>query len=160
MAPDWCKGNVASGLASGEGLIWNVRDPIKRKEPIREAGKKTGKIIDYQEVIADEGIDDKRLLVMESEFASVLQVCSRDRNTLSAVMRQAWDTGYLRTMTKNSPARATDAHISIVGHVTRDELRRLRRPPIWRTGWRTGFRGCVCDGARRCPRAAIYATKS
>ena len=27
-------------------------------------------------------------------------------------------------MTKNSPAKATGAHISIVGHVTRDELRR------------------------------------
>ena len=125
VAPDWCNGNIAGGLSSGEGLIWGVRDPIKRKEPIREGGKKTGKIIDYQEVIADEGVDDKRLLVMESEFASVLQVCAREKNTLSAIMRQAWDTGRLRTMTKNSPACATDAHISIVGHITRDELRRL-----------------------------------
>jgi hypothetical protein len=28
-------------------------------------------------------------------------------------------------ITKNSPGRATDAHISIIGHITRDELRRL-----------------------------------
>ena len=28
-------------------------------------------------------------------------------------------------MTKNSPARATEAHISIIGHITRQELRRL-----------------------------------
>jgi hypothetical protein len=35
-----------------------------------------------------------------------------------------WDTGSLRTLTKNSPAKATDAHGSIIGHITRDELRR------------------------------------
>lgn len=125
VALDWCKGNIASGLSSGEGLIWGVRDPIKRMEPIREGNKRTGKILEYQEIIADEGIDDKRLLILESEFASVLQVCSREKNTLSAIIRQAWDTGNLRTMTKNSPACATDSHVSIVGHVTRDELRRL-----------------------------------
>ena len=49
---------------------------------------------------------------------------ARDGNTLSVSIRQAWDTGDLRTMTKNSPARATDAHVSIVGHITRDELLR------------------------------------
>jgi hypothetical protein len=37
-------------------------------------------------------------------------------------VRQAWDTGRLRVLTKNSPARATGAHISIIGHVTKDEL--------------------------------------
>lgn len=68
---------------------------------------------------------DKRLLVLESEFGSVLKVILRERNTLSAILRQAWDSGTLRTMTKNSPAKATGTHISIVGHITRDELRRL-----------------------------------
>ena len=32
---------------------------------------------------------------------------------------------HLQTLTKNSPAKATGAHISIIGHITRDELRRL-----------------------------------
>src|SRR3990172_6707967 len=35
---------------------------------------------------------------------------------------QAWENGHLRTLTKNSPSKATGAHISIVGHITRDEL--------------------------------------
>jgi hypothetical protein len=65
------------------------------------------------------------LLVLESEFASVLKVIAREKNTLSAVIRQAWDRGNLEILTKNSPAKATGAHISIVGHITRDELRRL-----------------------------------
>lgn len=40
------------------------------------------------------------------------------------VIRQAWDSGNLRILTKNSPAKATEAHISIVGHITIEELRR------------------------------------
>src|SRR5256885_3001615 len=48
----------------------------------------------------------------------------RDGNILSAVIRQAWDDGMLRALAKNSPAKATGAHIALVGHITRDELRR------------------------------------
>jgi hypothetical protein len=121
--PEWAKQSLKQGLSSGEGLTWAVRDPITKLEPIREKG--TNKITgDYQDVKIDAGISDKRLLVIETEFASPLQVMAREGNTLSVVMRQAWDTGNLNTMTKNSPATATGAHVSIVGHITRDELRR------------------------------------
>jgi len=120
--PDWAQHSLQGGLSSGEGLIWAVRDPITRYEAIREKGNKaTG---DYQDVTTDPGVSDKRLLVFESEYASPLQVMAREGNTLSVVMRQAWDSGDLRTLTKNSPATATGAHVSIVGHITRDELRR------------------------------------
>ncbi len=115
---NWVDGHIFSGLSSGEGLIWAVRDEIKRKEPIKKGGKVTG----YQEVVADEGVRDKRLLVLETEFSSVLKVAGRDGNTLSAVVRQSWDTGRLRILTKNSPANATGAHISILGHITKEEL--------------------------------------
>jgi len=72
----------------------------------------------------DEGVTDKRLLALEPEIASVLRVTIRDGNTVSATIRQAWDTGNLQTLTKNSPAHSTAAHISIVGHITKNELRR------------------------------------
>ncbi len=120
----WGQDRIMSGLSSGEGLIWQVRDPINRREPIREGGKKTGRVIDYQDVEVDPGEPDKRLLVVEAEFASALKVASREGNTLSPTIRQTWDVGALRILNKNSPARATGAHISIIGHVTRDELRR------------------------------------
>ena len=71
---------------------------------------------------------DKRLMVIEPEFAGVLAVVERHGNTLSPLMRKAWDGGILSTMTRNAPLRATGAHISIVGHITVDELRaRLTR---------------------------------
>jgi hypothetical protein len=52
-------------------------------------------------------------------------VATREGNTLSAIIRTAWDVGKLSTLTKNSPMKATDSHISIVGHVTKTELVRL-----------------------------------
>ena len=117
--PAWAENRVLSGLSSGEGLIWAVRDEIEKQEPIRDKSKT---ITGYQTVIADKGIDDKRLLVIEPEFASVLRVAGRDGSTLSAVYRQAWDSGLLRVLNKNSPVKSTGAHISIIGHITRDEL--------------------------------------
>lgn len=116
----WTAHCMRSGLSSGEGLIWAVRDPIEKQEPVKEKGR----VKEYQTVMVDEGVADKRLLVTESEFAQTLKVAAREGNTLSAVIRQAWDTGNLRTLTKNSPACATEAHISIIGHITRDELTR------------------------------------
>lgn len=99
---DW---RTTPGLASGEGLIWQVRDATADGQ-------------------TDSGISDKRLLVVEPEFAKVLRVVERDGSTLSAVLREAWDSGNLSTLTKNSPAVATGAHISVIGHITAEELRR------------------------------------
>src|SRR5215217_770861 len=75
-------------------------------------------------VTVDEGAKDKRLFVVEGEFAAVLKVMSRQGNTLSPVVRQAWDGGRLQILTKNSPIKATRTHVSIVGHVTKAELLR------------------------------------
>lgn len=79
-------------------------------------------MVEYQEVEIDPGVDDKRLLVIEPELASALKVMTRQGNTLSPLIRRAWDSGDLTSLTKNSPARATGAHISILGHITRTEL--------------------------------------
>jgi hypothetical protein len=73
--------------------------------------------------MVDEGIEDKRLMVIEPEFASTLRVMARQGNTLSPVIRDTWDRGDLRTLVKHSPAKASGTLISIVGHITVDELR-------------------------------------
>jgi hypothetical protein len=116
---EWATKRVQTGLSSGEGLIWGVRDPIMKRERIKEQGE-----VRYEEVEADPGECDKRLLIVEPEFANVLKQTERQGNTLSAVLRQAWEGGDLRSLTKNSPARATGAHISLIGHITAEELRR------------------------------------
>jgi len=117
--PEWAETRIMSGFVSGEGLIWQVRDPITRLEPVKEKGRLTG---EYHEVIIDPGVRDKRLLIFEPEFASTLKVMNRDGNILSAAVRQAWDGPNLSTLAKNSPGRTTGAHISIIAHITKEEL--------------------------------------
>jgi hypothetical protein len=108
----WTEDRILSGLSSGEGLISEVRDPVR--VPDKDGIMKT----------VDPGVKDKRLLVMEGELSQVLKVMKREGNTLSPVMRNAWDGETLRTMVKHSPHRATDPHISIAGHITLSELTR------------------------------------
>jgi len=110
---DWTGLRVMGGLVSGEGLVWAIRDPIT------QFNKKTG-----QEEQIDPGVADKRALAVEEEFASVLKAAARPGNTLSETMRRAWDSrAWLRSLTKNSPAKATNPHVSILAHVTREELK-------------------------------------
>jgi hypothetical protein len=98
---------IVNGLSSAEGLIQCVRDGVGTHPDDRGF---------------DEGVPDKRLLVVESEFAAVLAQGKREGNTLLPVLRQAWDGGALRTLTVQ-PRLATDPHIVIVGHITPTELR-------------------------------------
>ena len=102
---DFNDANVVSGLTSGAGLVWQVRDPSDGETP------------------ASNIENDKRLLVIESEFGGVLRVCQRKENDLSAVIRDSWDGKCLRSLAKQQPAKATHPHINIIGHVTREELR-------------------------------------
>jgi Protein of unknown function (DUF3987) len=99
--PQWMTDCIQSGLSSGEGLIYAVRDAYGN----------------------DPGVADKRLLIHEPEFASVLKVAAREGNTLSTTIREAWDTGTLRVLSRQSPLKATGAHVSIIGHITQEELR-------------------------------------
>lgn len=117
-APGW---QPQSGLASGEGLIYHVRDPLFVRKQVKKRGRPTG---EYEQHLQEDGVADKRLCVVEPEFARVLKASSREGSTLSAVIREAWDTGTLSSLTRNSPLKATGAHVSVIGHITAEELRR------------------------------------
>jgi hypothetical protein len=56
--PEWARGRLLSGLSSGEGLIWSVRDQLKKQQPVKE----NGRVVEYQTVVEDPGVSDKRLL--------------------------------------------------------------------------------------------------
>lgn len=74
----WSARRVRSGLSSGEGLIYHVRDPLVKTVPVR----KKGRIIDYEKEIEDAGESDKRLLCIESEFSTMLKIMGRDGSSL------------------------------------------------------------------------------
>jgi hypothetical protein len=110
-------GQRLPSLSTGEGLIWAIRDEVRGK-----VFNKRSK--EYEEVVTAEGIDDKRLICNLGEFVGALQVMRREGNTLSPVVRSAWDSGILVSPTKNSPAKATGAHVSIIGNISKEELTR------------------------------------
>ena len=92
-------------LSSGEGLIEAIRD--KRGDD-------------------DEGgTDDKRMVVYEGELGAALRAFQRQGNTLSAILRGAWDGVTLAPLTKREKIVATEPHICIVAHITMRELREL-----------------------------------
>src|ERR1035441_2646145 len=74
---------VLTGLSSGEGVIWAVRDPTAQ----------------------DPGIPDQRLLVIEPEFASTLKAAGRELSTLSPTLRTGWDGRPLAILTRTAPPR-------------------------------------------------------
>ena len=102
--PDFTNGRLVSGLSSGEGLIAEVRDPLNDRDSTAPT--------------------DKRLLVLEPEFAQVMKVLAREGNTLSPVVRNSWDGKRLQSLVRNAPLRAGSAHVGIVAHITKDELLR------------------------------------
>jgi hypothetical protein len=120
----WAGDRLKGGLASGEGLINEVRDPVEKWDPKEQVFEKV-----------DPGASDKRLMIVEPEFAGALAVAERPGNTLSPLIRRAWDGDKLQTLTKNSPLSATGAHISIIAHITEDEL----QSRITRTDLANGF---------------------
>jgi hypothetical protein len=120
IAPDWLNDCICKGMASGEALIHRLRD--ERKE--REQDKKTGA---WEEKLIDKGVADKRLLWIEPELARIFAVCYRPGSILGPLMREAWDGGDLEHCGKQSPEKASGAHVSVIGHITSDELRRLMK---------------------------------
>jgi hypothetical protein len=111
---DWIDSCIRGGLTSGEGLIYHVRDDAEA--PI-----------------------DRRLLIVETEFARSLKAAAREQNTLSDVIRQAWDSGNLRTLSKNQPVQATGAHVSLIAHITQADLKRHLGPTDSLNGFANRF---------------------
>ena len=120
---DWRRDCLAHGLVSGEGVIWNIRDDMP--------GKKEGEIVS--------GVKDKRLLIVEEEFGGALTAGARKDNSLTAILRSAWDGKDLRTLAKNCPAKATAPHVSLIGHITFDELKNKLRGDALSNGFANRF---------------------
>jgi hypothetical protein len=129
--PGFIDSCLASGLSSGEGLIAQVRDPLDETD--------------------SDAPTDKRRLVLEQEFAQVLKVLSREGNTLSPIVRQAWDGETLQTLVRNNPLRAAQAHVGVVGHITKDELLRYLTATELANGFFNRFLVLAVDRSKLLP---------
>ncbi|MCM8612463.1 hypothetical protein [Accumulibacter sp.] len=104
IADSFCGQMHDGGLSSREGLAVLIHD---------------GYMIGKEDVPP---IEDKRLWIIESEFANVLHQAKREGNTLSAALRDSWDGVSIRPATKTAPLWASNPHISLTGNITPSEL--------------------------------------
>lgn len=98
--------------SSGEGIVWEIRDPIQKKGKHGED---------------DPGIPDKRLLVVATEFACSFRAMERQGNTLGGILRQAWDGVTLHPVVSgrtNRVVSATDPHVSLLAGIVAEEAAR------------------------------------
>ena len=109
--------------------MWAVRDPTSQ----------------------DPGITDRRLLALEPEFVSVLRSAGREISTLSPTLRSAWDGRPLQLLTRTAPARSSEAHISLIGHITQHELRHHLTQVELANGLANRFVFCACRRTRLLP---------
>jgi phage/plasmid primase-like uncharacterized protein len=123
----------SGGLSTREGLALMIHD-----------GYRDGK----NEVPA---IEDKRLLVVESEFSNVLHQSKRDGNTLSGALRDAWDGTSIKPAVKTCPVWASDPHISIIGDITPSELRKLMHKRELTNGFANRFIFFWAEGDKLVP---------
>ncbi len=112
----------SGGLSTREGVASAISDPV-----LDEDGKQIG------------GTDDKRLLVIESEFSNVLQQSKREGNTLSAAIRDFYDGVTIAPLTKTAKVIASDPCVSILGQITPAELVRLLDDTSVRNGFINRF---------------------
>lgn len=105
-------------MSSGEGLVYAVRDEVLKWAVDRQTGE--GRM-----VIIDPGIMDKRLCVQDEELAAALHSTKRPGNTLSTALRCLWDHGNIAPLTKTSKIATTGAHITLLTHITTQELSAL-----------------------------------
>ena len=102
--------------------------------------------------IVDAGIQDKRLMVTEAGVRrSALGHGAAWQYIISGHPQRMGRTASSQTMTRTNPLKATGAHISIVGHITKDEVRaRLTRTDM-ANGFANRFLFCLVKRARFLP---------
>jgi hypothetical protein len=97
---DFYSQRVLSGLSSGEGLIKGISPKVGE--------------------LQEDGV--RRYLALLPEFASLLSVMRREGNTLSSILREAWDGSRLRVLTRKEPLDVDHVNLSVIAHVTPEEL--------------------------------------
>lgn len=102
------------GLSSGEGLAMAKTDRYK------PSGKSEEEI----------EVADKRFLILESEYGIVLNMCERQGNTLSHVLRNGFDFKTIQPLTKRDKVCVTDPYFVMVGSITPTELVRHKQSAI------------------------------
>jgi hypothetical protein len=89
---------VLSGLSTGEGLVRALTPKGEDQDSVRW------------------------FLAIIQEFSSLLSVMKREGNTMSAILREAYDGGKLRVLTRKDPLSVDNVNLGVIAHITNEEL--------------------------------------
>lgn len=117
---------VIAGIASGEGLLAEL------------AGRPEG---------------DRNVLIVEPEMARLLRGAARSAS-LSALLRQAWDGDDLAVLTRRQPIKVAGASVSLIGHITAEELVRRMDATEIANGFGNRILYCWVQRSKRLPLGA------
>jgi len=105
-----CTERMSFDAASAPGVIHLVRD--------------ASKTIDRKRLIEDEGVKDKRMLILMEEMEVLFTAIARKGSTLEKVMTMAYDGRTLQTAARDSQ-KATNPHVSFIGQITPEPFRQI-----------------------------------
>ena len=115
---EWFDNCIVTDMQSGEGIVSRIKDEVLG---FQKGRRKPGQA--PVQVVIEPGVDDKRLLDIEEEFSEPLKMAQRRGSSLTEMHRKCWDSPrQIQTAKKNSPLKASDPHVSLLGHSTREEL--------------------------------------
>jgi hypothetical protein len=101
LDPAWLTTRVNSARLNAIGLVQALRDPAVGKE---------------------DPPTDRRLLILAEEFAATLRSFKGSSGHLGPLLRGAWDSGNLPTFDMRQQMRASNTHVSLIAHITQNEL--------------------------------------
>lgn len=82
---------------------------------------------------------DQRLLLIEEEYGRLLTVAGRHGSIISPILRSAWDGDTLSARTRAATLLAEEPHLSVLGHVTVNELKAVLKPVDIANGYANRF---------------------
>lgn len=153
----WQADAIIGGATSGEGIVASVRDPQRKRRRATKDERKDPMLLNvidddgFIDEEVDPGVGDKRRVFDEGELSAIFKIATRDGNTLSERLRTFYDQGRGEIVNKNSPMRATNAHIAINGHITAEELRERLTELDAASGWANRFLYVATRRVRRIP---------
>jgi hypothetical protein len=115
---DTAKARKGTSLAPGLELLAVLDEAFSERRIMGGFGSGE-KLVDE---LAEPDAADRRMLVVETEFARILRVSARDGSVLSQIIRDAWDGRPLQVRTRAKTSIAPIHHVGTIGHITAEEL--------------------------------------
>jgi hypothetical protein len=135
--PEFFSHRQQSGFGSGESLADAIQGPERDTTDDRSNDANR--------------VGDHRLLVVEQEFARILNSCGREGSILSAILRELWDGDRVQVRSRSKTVVVEDGAVCAIAAITKEELKRLLTASDTANGFANRFLFVLAKRARILP---------